>query len=99
STADQALVKGAVEVWEDGESRWIIVTDTAAAPRILGMDRGKVAVLAARWADVEAITRARELLREMKKQKQVADILAATDRQSFGWYRQEVPDQPKRSIL
>ena len=99
SAADKALVKGAVEVWEDGESRFYIVTDTAVAPRILGMDRGKVAVLAARWLDVEAIAEARERLREVKKQKQVADILAATDRQSFGWYRQEVPDQPKRSIL
>lgn len=49
--------------------------------------------------DAAARREARENHREEAKQKRVSRLIAANERGSIAWFRQEVPDQNMRSIL
>lgn len=72
----------------------------AVAPNIMDMvDRSDIAKISARWNDVEQIAAVKERQREERKQMQVNRLMCAVDREAFGWYRQEVPDQTMRSVL
>lgn len=71
----------------------------AVAPNILQIGRDKASKLMAKARDAEAIRQIREDQREERKQLQVNRLMAAIDRDAFGWYRQEVPDQKLRSVL
>lgn len=71
----------------------------AVAPNLLQIGRDKAAELMARAIDAEQIRQIREDQREEKKQSQVQAIMAATERDAFGWRRQDVPDQKLRSVL
>ena len=71
----------------------------AVAPNLLQIGRDKASKLMARARDAAAIRQIREDQREEGKQMQVNRLMAAVDRDAFGWYRQEVPDQKLRSVL
>lgn len=71
----------------------------AVSPNLLQIGRDKASKLMAQAQDAAAIREIREDQREEKKQMQVNRLVSASDRDSFGWYRQEVPDQKLRSVL
>lgn len=71
----------------------------AVAPNLLQIGRDKASKLMARAQDAAAIRQIREDQREEGKQKQVNRLISAVERDAFGWYRQEVPDQKLRSVL
>ena len=71
----------------------------AVAPNELQIGRDKAAKLMAQANDAAHARQIREDQREERKQNQVRNLLAATDRNAFGWFRQEVPDQKLRSVL
>lgn len=71
----------------------------AIAPSLQGLDRGKVAIMSARWEDVEALTAAREQIREERSQMQYQRLMKAYSDNSVGWFRHEVPDLEQRAIL
>jgi hypothetical protein len=72
---------------------------TAIAPSLQGLDRGKVAIMSARWEDVEALTVAREQIREERSQMQYQRLMKAYADNTVGWFRHEVPDLEQRAIL
>ena len=71
----------------------------AVAPNILQLGRDKASKLMRQAEDAALIRQIREDLREERKQTQVNRLLSASERDAFGWYRQEVPDQKLRSVL
>lgn len=86
----------------DAEGKPILnrpIHGTVVAPRLQSLDRGKVAIMSARWEDVEAIAEAREKIREDRSQMQYQRLMKAYENQARGWFRQDVPDQVQRSIF